>query len=152
MVSLFGENTFYFGLYCGNFTTLFSPFSFFLEPTDLSKLLGSIYKVGVFLFLKTALVKTNKWLNSFWTVHMILLSVLAKWPQALCTSILVVEKKETQWLKLRLRGPSRAVYRIRHRGLKLDGAIGQGEICNSLKSEEFSKSFLSHIGKNKIKF
>ena len=38
-----------------------------------------------------------------------------------------------------------------HRGLKLDGAIGQGEICNSLKSEIFSKSFLSHIGKNKIK-
>ena len=38
------------------------------------------------------------------------------------------------------------------RGLKLDGAIGQGEICNSLKSEKFSKSFLSHIGKNKIKF
>ena len=41
---------------------------------------------------------------------------------------------------------------LRHRGLKLDGAIGQGEICNSLKSENFSKSFLSHIGKNKIKF
>ena len=41
---------------------------------------------------------------------------------------------------------------IEHRGLKLDGAIGQGEICNSLKSEKFSKSFLSHIGKNKIKF
>ena len=41
---------------------------------------------------------------------------------------------------------------IVHRGLKLDGAIGQGEICNSLKSENFSKSFLSHIGKNKIKF
>ena len=40
---------------------------------------------------------------------------------------------------------------IVHRGLKLDGAIGQGEICNSLKSEKFSKSFLSHIGKNKIK-
>ena len=39
-----------------------------------------------------------------------------------------------------------------HRGLKLDGAIGQGEICNSLKSENFSKSFLSHIGKNRIKF
>ena len=39
-----------------------------------------------------------------------------------------------------------------HRGLRLDGAIGQGEICNSLKSEKFSKSFLSHIGKNKIKF
>jgi len=38
-----------------------------------------------------------------------------------------------------------------HRGLKLDGAIGQGEIFNSLKSEKFSKSFLSHIGKNKIK-
>ena len=42
--------------------------------------------------------------------------------------------------------------RIEHRGLKLDGAIGQGEICNSLKSEKISKSFLSHIGKNKIKF
>ena len=41
---------------------------------------------------------------------------------------------------------------IRHRGQKLDGAIGQGEICNSLKSENFSKSFLSHFGKNKIKF
>ena len=39
-----------------------------------------------------------------------------------------------------------------HRGLKLDGAIGQGEICNSLKSENFSKSFPSHIGKNEIKF
>ena len=39
-----------------------------------------------------------------------------------------------------------------HRGLKLDGAIGQGEIFNSLKSENFSKSFLSHIGKNRIKF
>ena len=37
---------------------------------------------------------------------------------------------------------------LTHRGLKLDGAIGQGEICNSLKSENFSKSFLSHIGKN----
>ena len=35
---------------------------------------------------------------------------------------------------------------------KLDGDIGQGEICNSLKSEKFSKPFLSHIGKNKIKF
>ena len=42
--------------------------------------------------------------------------------------------------------------RFNHRGLELDGAIGQGEICNSLKSENFSKSFLSHIGKNKIKF
>ena len=42
--------------------------------------------------------------------------------------------------------------RSSHRGLKLDGAIGQGEICNSLKSENFSKSFLSHIGKNKKKF
>ena len=41
---------------------------------------------------------------------------------------------------------------IIHRGLKLDGAIGQGEICNSLKSEFFSKSFLSHMEKNKIKF
>ena len=39
---------------------------------------------------------------------------------------------------------------LTHRGLKLDGAIGQGEICNSLKIENFSKSFLSHIGKNKI--
>ena len=39
-----------------------------------------------------------------------------------------------------------------HRGLKLDGAVGQGKICNSLKSGKFSKSFLSHIGKNKIKF
>ena len=39
-----------------------------------------------------------------------------------------------------------------HRGLKLDGAIGQGKICNSLKTENFSKSFLSHIGKNKIEF
>ena len=39
-----------------------------------------------------------------------------------------------------------------HRGLKLDGAIGQRKICNSLKSEKISKSFLSHIGKNKIKF
>ena len=44
------------------------------------------------------------------------------------------------------------LYRLRHRGLKLDGAIGQGEICKSLKSENFSKSFLSHIGKNKIRF
>ena len=25
-----------------------------------------------------------------------------------------------------------------HRGLELDGAIGKGEICNSLKSENFS--------------
>ena len=41
---------------------------------------------------------------------------------------------------------------LSHRGLKLDGAIGQGEICNSLKIENFSKSFLSQIGKNKIKF
>ena len=41
---------------------------------------------------------------------------------------------------------------INHRGLKLDGAIGQGKICNSLKTEEFAKSFLSHIGKNRIKF
>ena len=30
----------------------------------------------------------------------------------------------------------------RHRGLKLDGAIDQGEICNSLKCENFSKSIL----------
>ena len=30
---------------------------------------------------------------------------------------------------------------LNHRGLKLDGAIGQGEICKSLKSEKFSKSF-----------
>ena len=37
---------------------------------------------------------------------------------------------------------------VNHRGLRLDGAIGQGEICNSLKSEKFSKSFLSHFGKN----
>ena len=44
------------------------------------------------------------------------------------------------------------VYEPRHRGLKLDGAIGQGEICNSLKIENFSKSFQSNIGKNKIKF
>jgi hypothetical protein len=36
---------------------------------------------------------------------------------------------------------------LSHRGLKLDGAIGQWKICNSLKSEKFSKSFLSHIGK-----
>ena len=43
-------------------------------------------------------------------------------------------------------------YRPTHRRLKLDGDIGQGEICNSLKSEKFSKSFLYHIGKNKIKF
>jgi hypothetical protein len=41
---------------------------------------------------------------------------------------------------------------LTHRGLKLDGAIGQREICNSLKCENFGKSFLSHIGKNKIKF
>ena len=41
---------------------------------------------------------------------------------------------------------------LAHRGLKLDGAIGQVETCNSLKTENFSKSFLSHIGKNKIKF
>ena len=41
---------------------------------------------------------------------------------------------------------------LKHRGLKLDGAIGQEEICNSLKSEKNSKSFLSHVGKNKIKF
>ena len=41
---------------------------------------------------------------------------------------------------------------VEHRGLKLDGAIGQGEICNSLKSENFSKSFLSHIKKKKKKF
>ena len=43
----------------------------------------------------------------------------------------------------------KAPFEIKHRGLKLDGAIGQGEICNSLKSENFSKSFLSHIGKIK---
>ena len=43
-------------------------------------------------------------------------------------------------------------YVLRHRGLKLDGAIGQGEICKSLTSEKFSTSFLSHIGKNKKKF
>ena len=39
--------------------------------------------------------------------------------------------------------------KLDHRGLKLDGAIGQGEICNSLKSKIFSKSFLSHIEKKK---
>ena len=44
------------------------------------------------------------------------------------------------------------VTNLNHRGLKLDGAIGQGEICNSLKREKFSKSFLSHIGKYKITF
>ena len=38
---------------------------------------------------------------------------------------------------------------IVQRELKLDGAIGQEEICNFLISEIFSKSFLSHIGKNK---
>ena len=38
---------------------------------------------------------------------------------------------------------------IAQRELKLDGAIGQEEICNFLKSEIFSKSFLSHVGKNK---
>ena len=43
-------------------------------------------------------------------------------------------------------------YQVSHRGLKLDGAIGQGEICNSLKSEKFSKSFPSHIGKIKQNF
>ena len=48
--------------------------------------------------------------------------------------------------------PSVVGSRLDHRGLKLDGAIGQGKICNSLKTEKFSKSFLSHIGKNKIKF
>ena len=41
---------------------------------------------------------------------------------------------------------------LSHRGLKLDGAIGQGEIYNSLKSEKFSKSFQSRIGKDKMKF
>ena len=46
---------------------------------------------------------------------------------------------------------SHTITNLTHRGLKLDGAIGQGEICNSLKSEHFWKSFLSHIGKNKIK-
>ena len=46
----------------------------------------------------------------------------------------------------------RGTYVLTHRGLKLDGALGQGEICNSLKSEIFFKSFLSHIGKNKMKF
>ena len=39
--------------------------------------------------------------------------------------------------------------KYRHRELKLDGAQAQGEICNYLKSEKFSKTFLSHIGKNK---
>ena len=43
------------------------------------------------------------------------------------------------------------VHVLSHRGLELDGAIGQGEICNSLKSEKFSKSFLSQIVKNKLK-
>ena len=28
---------------------------------------------------------------------------------------------------------------LSHRGLKLDGAIGQGEICNTLKSGNFQK-------------
>ena len=42
-------------------------------------------------------------------------------------------------------------YRLTQRELKLDGAIGQEEICNFLKSEIFSKSFLSHIGKIKQK-
>ena len=56
-------------------------------------------------------------------------------------------EKEFLWKKYKLNS-----CRLSHRGLKLDGAIGQGEICNSLKSENFSKSFLSHIGKNKIKF
>ena len=32
---------------------------------------------------------------------------------------------------------------------RLDGAYGQGEICNFLKSEKISKSFMSHIGKKK---
>ena len=31
------------------------------------------------------------------------------------------------------------------RELKLDGALGQEEICNYLKNENISKSFLSHI-------
>ena len=42
-------------------------------------------------------------------------------------------------------------HNIDHRELKLDGAKGQGEICNYLKNENFSKTFLSHIGKNKLK-
>jgi hypothetical protein len=54
------------------------------------------------------------------------------------------------WLRSRV--VALLLYYVLHRGLKLDGAIGQGEICNSLKSEKFSKSFLSHIGKNRIKF
>ena len=46
----------------------------------------------------------------------------------------------------------RVVCMSRHRGLKLDGTIGQGAMGNSLKRERVSKSFLAHIGKNKIKF
>jgi hypothetical protein len=56
------------------------------------------------------------------------------------------------WLETGRGKHTKICHGITHRGLKLDGAIGQGEICNSLKSEKFSKSFLSHIGKNKIKF
>ena len=34
--------------------------------------------------------------------------------------------------------PNKQTYaNLTHRGLKLDGAIGQGKICNSLKSENF---------------
>ena len=71
----------------------------------------------------------------------------------LCEVILTtISNHIGNWLIVFYTGVLRHGPWLRHRGLKLDGAIGQGEICNSLKSENFSKSFLSHIGKNKIKF
>ena len=38
---------------------------------------------------------------------------------------------------------------IRHRGQKLDGAIGQGEICNSLKVKIFQNLFCPILEKIK---
>ena len=40
-------------------------------------------------------------------------------------------------ISLKVQYTSTIVFGPSHRGLKLDGAIGQGEICNSLKSEIF---------------
>jgi hypothetical protein len=67
-----------------------------------------------------------------------------------CTNVAFLSIFPTVW-GVALASSDSSVESI-HRGLKLDGAIGQGKIYNSLKSEKFSKSFLSHIGKNKIKF
>ena len=76
------------------------------------------------------------------------------WPIPLIFTVVITITQSSRLTPQKMHTKNDAIFsiygrnRIIHRGLKLDGAIGQEEICNSLKSENFSKSFLSHIGKN----